>query len=147
MMFRFRSGPSRVLATFYGAVHLAAMFALLQSALPLAGLLLLLPWLAVHGTVLVRRALMVDGNTPAEVRADGTETLLELVNGRRIPVGMTGIYCTSWLQVVHFRRQGPGVGFWLVLLADTSDIDTRRALRAWLLTVSLRCRHAPEQDV
>ncbi len=136
------------LAIFYGAVHVAALLALVASALPLPALLPMAALLIVHGAGLLRRALMADGDAPAVLYAEDTEVLLTLANGRKIPVTPWGIYCTSWLQVVHFRRRGTvtGPGFWLTVVAGSTDSDSHRLLRAWLLSTRLGQGRETDQD-
>ncbi|MBC53950.1 MAG: hypothetical protein CMQ34_08975 [Gammaproteobacteria bacterium] len=139
MLAPFRVRRSGLLAVFYGVMHLAAVAALLISALPRGAPLLIAPLLIVHGIVLMRRATLADGNALAAVHVDDTDILLELVNGRRIPAQLSGIYCVTGLQVAHFRRQGRDTspGFWLTVLPDSAGPHTRRQLRTWLLTVPL----------
>lgn len=136
----FRSSPSYLLAALSGAVHMAALVAVMHSALPLTARLVMVLLLILHGAGLVRRALLVDGHVPAVIHVDESGILLELVNGRRIPVFLSDIYCVSCLQVVQFRRQGTatGPGFWLTALTDSAGQDSRRQWRAWLMSVPLR---------
>ena len=136
----FCAGRSYGLAACYSAAHAAALIALVNSALPLPALLAMAAPLIAHGTGLLRRALLADADAPVAVYVDDTDTLLTLASGRRIPVFPSDVYCTSWLQVVRFRRQGTvvGPGFWLAVAPDSADTDSRRQLRAWLLSVPLR---------
>lgn len=136
----FRSAPSYLLAVLSCAVHMAALVALMHSDLPLAVRLLTVLLVILHGVGLVRHALLADGNVPAVIHVDESDILLELVNGRRIPVSLSDIYCVSSLQVVQFRRQGTGAGpgFWLTVLTDSAGQDSRRQWRAWLMSVPLR---------
>lgn len=132
--------PSYLLALTCIGIHLAALLALLNSAVPLTGQLLLSTLLGLHGIAQVRRALLIGNGALSTVHVDETGILLELNNKRRIPVCPVDIYCTTALQVIRFRRQGTDSGslFSLTVLADTTDADTRRQLRAWLLTAPLR---------
>jgi hypothetical protein len=136
----FRPGPSWLLALACFAVHMAALQALFNSAVPLTGQLLLSALLGLHGVAQVRRALRVGDNALSTMHVDETGILLEFNNKRRIPVYAVGIYCTTAIQVIRFRRQGTDSGsvFCLSVLPDTTDADTRRQLRAWLLTAPLR---------
>jgi hypothetical protein len=121
-------------------VHTAALLALLNSAVPLAGQLLLTALLGLHGTAQLRQALGVGASALSVLHVDETGVLLELNSKHRIPVCLVDVYCTSAMQVIRCRRQGAGSGsgFSLTVLPDTTDADTRRQLRAWLLTVPLR---------
>lgn len=101
----------------------------------MSGLVLSITGLGLQATLLVRCALLKAGAALSAVEADATGTLLTLVNGRRIPVIVTDSYCSSWLQIVQFRRCSLNNkrSFWLIVLPDTTDADSRRQLRAWLL--------------
>lgn len=140
MIFRFRSGPSCWLPVFYGVLHLAALFALVVSKLPLPVLLLIAPGLGRQVIQLVRCALQQSEAALSAVEADDTGILLTLVNGRRIPVTIAAVYCSSWLQVVQFRRRAARDRevFWLIVLPDTASADSRRQLRAWLLATPIQ---------
>lgn len=140
MIFRFRSGPSCWLPLFYGVLHLAALVGLVVSKLPLPGLLLIAPALGLKTIQLVRCALQQSEAALSAVEVDDTGILLTLVNGRRIPVTIADIYCSSWLQVVQLRRRAARNRevFWLIVLPDTASADSRRQLRAWLLATPIQ---------
>lgn len=140
MSFRFTLNPSPALAAAYYAVHLAAGAAIATSALPAPVLIPALVILAAHALRLGRRALLATTPVLVAVGFDERDTLLELNNGRRVPVSVTDLYCTSWLQVVRFRHTAANAGetFWLLVLPDSADADTRRQLRACLLALPLQ---------
>jgi hypothetical protein len=139
MSFRFRPQPSRRLSALVYVLHLAAVLALNASALPWTGLAPMAMLLAMHATFTLRRVNLRDGRSIVVVDFDEADLLIELCNGRRIPVNVTDIYCTAWLQVARFSRKTKqaGVPFWLVVLPDGADADSRRQLRACLLTLPL----------
>lgn len=147
MLCAFRAGRSCLLAALCSVVQVAAVTALISSALPLAAKLLMVAILTVHGIALLRRVLLTEGSAPVAVHVDNNDTLLELVNGRRIPVLPSTVYCIAALQIVHFRRQGSaaGPGFWLTVLPDSADLHKRRLLRTWLLTVPVQATQRPAQ--
>lgn len=96
--------------------------------------------LGVHARLLIRQILLKTGSALTAVEADTSGILLLFGDGRRLPATIDTIYCTSWLQVVQFRRQAARNrrAFWLMVLPDTADADTRRRLRAWLLAVPVQ---------
>gem|GEM_PF-3911928 len=147
MELQFRPGPSYCLAALYGLLHLAAVAALVASALPLPAQLVLILALSVHATLLIRGALLITGRRLTAVDADAGGILLAFGDGRRVPVVINSIYCTSWLQVVQFRRQSAidRRTFWLIVLPDTADADSRRRIRAWLLAVPVQHSTMPVQ--
>lgn len=140
MSFRFRLRPSSCLPVFYGLLHVAALAALVVSKLPLPGLLLVIPGLGLQAIGLVYSALQQSETAMSAVDADETGILITLVNRRRIPVIITDVYCSSWLQVVQFRRCSARDRrvFWLIVLPDTANADSRRQLRAWLLATPIQ---------
>lgn len=140
MSFRFRSRPSRCLPLFYGLLYVAALAALVVSKIPLPGLLLIIPGLGLQAIGLVHSAWQQSETALSAVDADETGILITLVNRRRIPVIITGIYCSSWLQVVQFRRCSvrDRQVFWLIVLPDSANADSRRQLRAWLLATPIQ---------
>jgi len=138
--FRFRPQPSDSLFAMVCVLHLAAVLALHTSALPWYGLASVTMLLAIHATFMLRCVRLRSGRSIVVVDFDETDLLIELSNGRRIPVSVTDIYCIAWLQVIRFSRKTrqAGVPFWLVVLPGSADADSCRQLRACLLALPLR---------
>lgn len=140
MSLRFRLNPSFTLLAAYCTVHLAAVVAVAVSAFPVPLQISMILVLGTHTLLLGRRAILATRPVLVAVEFDDSDTLIELDNGRRVPVAVTDVYCTSWLQVVRFRRMTTNAGetFWLIVLPDSADADTRRQLRACLLALPLQ---------
>lgn len=131
----FRAGPSYLLAALSSVLHLSAMMAIVVSAMPSNVKLLMMLLLSVNGFAQLRRATLRAGSAPTAVYVDDSGLLLELGSRRRVPVTISTVYCTSWLQVVGFHRRmdKPGLTYWLAVLPGSADPAARRWLRAWLL--------------
>ncbi|MEX0738004.1 MAG: hypothetical protein WD071_01550 [Pseudohongiella sp.] len=140
MGLRFCPEPSGALTGLYCALHMTAALAVVTSAVPAAGKVLLAVLLVVQAVAQLRHATLQADTAIVAVDFDVNDSLLELANGRRIPVVVSQIYCVPCLQVVRLQRRTKQADsfFSFVVFPDSADADTRRLLRACLLKLSLR---------
>lgn len=127
--------PSRYLAAALAGAHILAAAGLTASRLPNAVLAVALPILAASFAFTLRRHAWL-ASPRSLVLLDLSDTLemeTEERSGRRLVGTVLGTtFVAPWLVVINFKREGVRLPGTVVVLPDSTDSDSHRALRVWL---------------